>query len=129
MINLFKLTNLDKHKDIISCKVAEKEITQWYDDPGNHTIKTWGGFDLSIFKVNLHSLWKNRSFTIGLRPLTSYCYPPVETYWHDHVQALKPRIPFFLDSQASTSTPACVSLSYLMKQLNDHQVLERISSW
>ena len=114
MVNLVKLTNL--------------EITQWYDDLGNHTVKTWGGFDLTILKVNLNLLWKNRSFTIGLRPLTSYCYPPVETYWHDHMQAPRPWTPSFLDSPASTSTLACVSLSSLVQQLNDHQVLERISS-
>ena len=75
-------------------------------------VKTWRGFNLVIFKVNLNPLWKNRSFTIGLRPLTSYCYPLVETYWHDHVQALRPRTPSFLDSLASTSTPTCVSLSF-----------------
>ena len=41
-------------------------------------VKTWEGFNLVIFKVNLNQLWKNQSFTIGLRPLTSYCYPLVE---------------------------------------------------
>ena len=72
-------------------------------------VKTWGGFNLAILKVNLNPLWKNRSCSTGLRPLTSYCYPLVETYWHNHVQALRPRTPSFLDSPASTSTPACVS--------------------
>ena len=75
-------------------------------------IKTWGGFNLAILKVNLNPLWKNRSYSTGLRPPTSYRYLPVETYWHDHVQALRPRTPSFLDSPASTSTPACVSLSF-----------------
>ena len=75
-------------------------------------VKTWGGFNLAILKVNLNPLWKNRSCSTGLRPLTSYCYPPVETYWHDHMQTLKPRTPSFLDSLASTSTPACVSLKF-----------------
>ena len=74
-------------------------------------VKTWGRFNLAILKVNLNPLWKNWSFTIELRPLTSYCYPPIETYWHDHMQALRPRTPSFLDSLASTSTPAWVSLS------------------
>ena len=87
-------------------------------------VKTLWGFNLTILKVNLNPLWKNRSFTIGLRPLTSYCYPPVETYWHDHVQAPRPQTPSFLDSPASTSTPACVSLSSLVQQLNDHQVFD-----
>ena len=42
------------------------------------------------------------------------------------MQALRPRTPSFLDSPASTSTPACVSLSSLVQQLNDHQVLENL---
>ena len=74
-------------------------------------VKTLGWFNLAILKINLNLLWKNRTFTIGLRPLTSYCYPPVETYWHDHKQAPRPRTPSFLDSPASTSTPACLYLS------------------
>ena len=83
-------------------------------------VKACEWFNLAILKVNLNPQWKNRSFTIGLRPLTSYCYPLVETYWHDHVQASRPRTPSFLDSPASTSTPACVSISSLVQQLNDH---------
>ena len=72
-------------------------------------VKTWGGFNLAI--LNLNPLWKNRSCSTGLRPLTSYCYPPIETYWHDHVQVPKPQTPSFLDSSVSTSIPTCVSLS------------------
>ena len=53
--------------------------------------------------------------------------PIVETYWHDHVQAPRPRTPSFLDSPTSTSTPTCVSLSSLVQQLNDHQALNEIS--
>ena len=45
-------------------------------------VKTWGGFNLTIFKVNLNPLsWKNRSlYNKTYKPpcLTSYCYPPVE---------------------------------------------------
>ena len=33
----------------------------------------------------------------------------------------------FLDSLADTSTPACVSLSSIVQQLNDHQALNKIS--
>ena len=33
----------------------------------------------------------------------------------------------FLDSPASTSTPTCVSLSFLVQQLNGHQALNEIS--
>ena len=27
-----------------------------YDDPENHTVKTWEGFNLAILKVNLNPL-------------------------------------------------------------------------
>ena len=43
------------------------------------------------------------------------------------MQALRPQTPSFLDSLADTSTPACVSLSSLVQQLNDHQTLNKIS--
>ena len=45
-------------------------------------VKTWGGFNLAILKVNLNPLsWKNRSaYNKTYKPLrsASYCYPPVE---------------------------------------------------
>ena len=45
-------------------------------------VKTWGGFNLAILKVNLNPLsWKNRSsYNKTYKPprSTSYCYPPVE---------------------------------------------------
>ena len=43
------------------------------------------------------------------------------------MQAPRPWTPSFLDSPASTSTPACVSLSSLVQQLNDRQALNEIS--
>ena len=43
------------------------------------------------------------------------------------MQAPRPRTSSFLDSPASTSTPAFVSLSSLVQQLNDHQALNEIS--
>ena len=43
------------------------------------------------------------------------------------MQASRPRTPSFLDSPASTSTLACVSLNSLVQQLNDHQALIEIS--
>ena len=42
------------------------------------------------------------------------------------MQAPRPRTPSFLDSPANTITPACVSLSSLVQQLNDHQALNEI---
>ena len=45
-------------------------------------VKTWGGFNLAILKVNLNPLsWKNQSsYNKTYKPprSTSYCYPPVE---------------------------------------------------
>ena len=45
-------------------------------------VKTWGGFNLAILKVNLNPLfWKNRSSynkTYKSPCSTSYCYPSVE---------------------------------------------------
>ena len=43
------------------------------------------------------------------------------------MQAPRPRTPSFLDSPENTNTPACVSLSSLVQQLNDHQALKEIS--
>ena len=45
-------------------------------------VKTWGGFNLAILKVNLNPLsWKNwSSYNKTYKPprSTSYCYPPEE---------------------------------------------------
>ena len=44
-------------------------------------VKTYGGFNLTIFKVKSKSTRKNRSsYNKTYKPphLTSYCYPPVE---------------------------------------------------
>ena len=45
-------------------------------------VKTWGGFNLAILKVNSNPLsWKNwSSYNKTYKPprSTSYCYPPVE---------------------------------------------------
>ena len=54
--------------------------------------------------------------------------PTSKTYWHDHVQALRPRTPSFLESPASTSTPACVSLSFNGNNWIDHQGVDNFSS-
>ena len=43
------------------------------------------------------------------------------------MQAPRPQTPSFLDSPTNTSTPACISLSSLVQQLNDHQALNEIS--
>ena len=70
---------------------------------------------------------RNEVLQQRLRPLTSYCYLMQKNYYQDHVTAPRPQTPSFLDSLASTSTPACVFLSSLVQQLNDHQALNEIS--
>ena len=45
------------------------------------SVKTWGGFNLTILKVKSKSIRKNRSsYNKTYKPprSTSYCYPPVE---------------------------------------------------
>ena len=43
-------------------------------------VKTWGGFNLTILKVNLNLLGKNGSFTIATYTTNILLLPPVETY-------------------------------------------------
>ena len=54
--------------------------------------------------------------------------PTSRIYWHDHMQAPNPRTSSFLDSPASTSTPACVSLSFNGSNWIDHQGVENFFS-
>ena len=54
--------------------------------------------------------------------------PTSRTYWHDHVQAPNPRIPFFLDSPPDTNTPACVSLGFNGSNSIDYQGVENFFS-
>ena len=54
--------------------------------------------------------------------------PTSRIYWHDHVQALNPRIPSFLDSPPNTSTPVCVSLNFNGSNWIDHQGVENFFS-
>ena len=54
--------------------------------------------------------------------------PTSRTYWHDHMQAPKPRTLSFLDSPPNTSTLAYVSLSFNDSNWNDHQGVENFFS-
>ena len=90
-------------------------------------VKTWGGFKLTILKVNLNPLWKNQSCSTGLRPLTSYYYPPVITYWHEPLASSKTTDSFFLGFSSKYKHTRLCFFKFLWQQLNDHQVLERIS--
>ena len=84
-------------------------------------VKTWGGFNLAILKVNSNPLsWKNRSsYNKTYKPprLTIYYYPPVELTDTTNVQPSNPRTPSFLDSPPNTSTPACVFFKLQWQQL------------
>ena len=78
-------------------------------------VKTWGGFNLAILKVNLNQLsWKNRS---SAPTLDFLLLPTSRTYWHDHVQAPNPRTPSFLNYPPNTSTSACVFFKLQWQQL------------
>ena len=52
-----------------------------------------------------------------------------KTYWHDHVQALRPQTSSFLDSPPDTSTHACFSLGFNSSNWVDHQSVDNISSF
>ena len=54
--------------------------------------------------------------------------PTSRAYWHDHVQALNPRTPSFLDSPPESSTPAYVSLGFNGSNWIDHQGVENFFS-
>ena len=54
--------------------------------------------------------------------------PTSKTYWHDHVQALKPRTPSFLDSPPDTSFHAYFSLGFNGSNWINHQDVDNISS-
>ena len=54
--------------------------------------------------------------------------PTSRTYWYDHVQALRPQTPSFLDSPPDTSTHACFSLDFTDSNWIDHQGVENFFS-
>ena len=95
------------------------------------SVKTWGGFNLAIIKVNLnHYLERIEVHTIRLTSptLNFLLLPTRRTYWHDHKQAPNPWTPSFLDSPPNTSTPACVSLGFNGSNWIDHQGVENFFS-
>ena len=84
-------------------------------------VKTWGGFNLAILKVNLNPLsrknWRSYNKTYKLPRSTSYCYPPVEL---TDTTTCKLRIHGLLLSwilHQNTSTPACVFFKLQWQQL------------
>ena len=95
-------------------------------------VKTWGGFNLTILKVNLNPLsWKNwNSYNKTYKPprLTSYCYPPVEL---TDTTTCKLRIHGLLLSwicHQIQAHPLVFSLSFNGSNWNDHPGVENIFS-
>ena len=65
----------------------------WWPRKINETkrfkVKTWGGFDLIILKVNRIHYKRIEVFTKDLT--LNLMLLPVVIYWHDHVQTLNPQ--------------------------------------
>ena len=65
----------------------------WWPRKINETkrfkVKTWGGIDLIILKVNRIHYKRIEVFTKDLT--LNLMLLPVVIYWHDHVQTLNPR--------------------------------------
>ena len=59
------------------------------DETKRFKVKTWGGFDLIILKVNRIHYKRIEVFTKDLT--LNLMLFPVVIYWHDHVQTLNPR--------------------------------------
>ena len=96
-------------------------------------VKTWGGFNLAIFKVNLNPLsWKNwSSYNKTYKPprSTSYCYPPVEL---TDTITCKLQIHGLLLSWILHQIQAHLlvfSLNFNGSNWNDHQGVENSSPW
>ena len=92
-------------------------------------VKTWGGLNLAIFKVNLNQLsWKNRSsYNKTYKPprSTSYCYPPVEL---TDTTTCKLRIHKLLLSwilHQIQAHPLVFFLNFHGSNWNDHQGVEK----
>ena len=95
-------------------------------------VKTWGGFNLAILKINLNPLsWKNRSsYNKTYKPphSTSYCYLPVEL---TDTTTCKLRIHGLLLSwilHQIQAHPLVFSLSFNGSNWNDHQSVENFFS-
>ena len=96
-------------------------------------VKTWGGFNLTILKVNLNPLsWKNwSSYNKTYNPprSTSYFYPPVEladtTMCKHRIHGL--RLSWILHQ--IQAHPLVFSLSFNGSNWNDHQGVEKSSPW
>ena len=95
-------------------------------------VKTWGGFNLAILKVNLNPLsWKNQNlYNKTYKPpcLTFYYYPPVEL---TDTTTCKLRIHGLLLSWILHQIqvhPLVFSLSFNGSNWNDHQGVENFFS-
>ena len=84
-------------------------------------VKTWGGFNLAILKVNLNPLsrknWSSYNKTYKSPHSTSYCYPPVELTDTTTCKLRIHELLLSLDSPPNTSIPACVFFKLQWQQL------------
>ena len=95
-------------------------------------VKIWGGFNLTILKVNLNPLsWKNWSSynkTYKTPCSTSYCYPPIEltdtTTCNLRIHGL---LLFWIHHQIQAH-PLVFSLNFNGSNWNDHQGVENFFS-
>ena len=95
-------------------------------------VKTWGGFNLAILKVNLNPLsWKNRSsYNKTYKPsrLTSYCYPPVELTDTTMYKLRIHRLLLSLIVHQIQAHPLMFSLNFNGSNWNDHRGVENFFS-
>ena len=96
------------------------------------SVKTWGGFNLAILKVNFNPLfWKNRSsYNKTYKPprLTSYCYPPVKLTDTTTCKLRIHRLFFSWILHQIQAHPLVFSLSFNGSNWNDHQGVKKIFS-
>ena len=95
-------------------------------------VKTWGGFNLTILKVNLNPLsWKNRSsYNKTYKPpcSTSYCYPPVELTDTTMCNLRLHRLLLSWILHQIQAHPLVFSLNFNGSNWNDHQGVENFFS-
>ena len=102
-------------------------------------VKTWGGFNLAILKVNLNPLswknqssynWKNQSsYNKTYKPprLTSYCYPPVKLTGTTTCKLWIHELLLSWILHQIQAHPLVFSLSFSGSNWNDHQGVEKSS--
>ena len=97
------------------------------------SVKTLGGFNLAILKVNLNPLsWKNwSSYNKTYKPprSTSYCYQPVELIDTTTCKLQIHRLLLSWILHQIQAHPLVFSLSFNDSNWNDYQGVENSSPW